>query len=164
MEWSTSPLQHLKALCTIAVTLATFSMEQRQLYAELMEAGFTQVMNHGVKVSIYWMITHWQVFWMFCIFFKCIPVVDCGILTIPKNGRVTYITTTFESNATYNCDIGYTLIGPERRTCAAEGNWTHSEEPRCQSKHFIRCNRAWKLSIAKFCSHSQWLWCSSQPH
>ena len=58
--------------------------------------------------------------------------VDCGSLTNPNNGLVdTSSGTTFESTATYTCDIGYTLSGSQSRTCGAEGLWTFSE-PICQ--------------------------------
>ena len=56
---------------------------------------------------------------------------DCGGLSTPNNGGVTYSdSTTYQSVATYSCDTGFELDGDRRRTCSAQGTWTGSE-PQC---------------------------------
>ena len=58
--------------------------------------------------------------------------VDCGTLTNPPNGQVTYTgRTIFGQTATYSCDTGYTLVGDSNHTCQATGVWSGSE-PICQ--------------------------------
>ena len=52
--------------------------------------------------------------------------VNCGTLTNPANGRVSY--TTFA--ATYSCNTGFTLEGVSTRTCQAPGVWSGSA-PTC---------------------------------
>ena len=62
-----------------------------------------------------------------------ILVVDCGTLTDPGNGTVTFTTTTFGSTATYHCDTGYTLNGGMNTTCLSDGTWSESA-PTCARK------------------------------
>ena len=58
--------------------------------------------------------------------------VDCGTLTNPANGQVTYTAgTLFGQTATYSCDSGYNLVGVSVRTCQATGVWSGSV-PTCQ--------------------------------
>ena len=58
--------------------------------------------------------------------------VDCGTLTNPANGQVTYTAgTLFGQTATYSCDSGYNLVGESVRTCQATGVWSGSA-PTCQ--------------------------------
>ena len=53
--------------------------------------------------------------------------VDCGTLTSPANGQVSYSgRTTFEHTATYSCHTGYVLVGNSNRTCQATGRWSGS--------------------------------------
>ena len=48
--------------------------------------------------------------------------VDCGTLTAPANGQVSYSgRTTFGHTATYRCNTGYNLIGGTTRMCQARG-------------------------------------------
>lgn len=61
----------------------------------------------------------------------CSPV-DCGPLSSPGNGNVTYASTTYGSTATYACNGGYTLSGSASRTCDGTGTWTGSA-PSCVS-------------------------------
>ena len=57
---------------------------------------------------------------------------DCGSLTNPDDGSVTYSTgTTFQSVATFDCDTGYTLDGEPTRTCQANASWSNSD-PSCK--------------------------------
>ncbi len=57
-------------------------------------------------------------------------VVDCGDLPDPADGAVTHASTTFQSIAVYNCDIGFTLDRQAIRTCQASGSWS-GEAPTC---------------------------------
>ena len=59
-------------------------------------------------------------------------VVDCGTLTNPANGLVSYSgRTTFGQTATYSCNTGYNLVGSSTRTCQATGVWSGSA-PTCR--------------------------------
>ena len=59
-------------------------------------------------------------------------VFDCGSLSDPEFGEVTFSSTTEGSVATYSCFTGYVLKGVESRTCTADG-WSGSE-PSCERK------------------------------
>ena len=57
--------------------------------------------------------------------------VDCGTLTTPANGQVSYSgRTTFGHTATYSCHTGYNLRGESTRTCQTTKLWSRSE-PTC---------------------------------
>ena len=57
--------------------------------------------------------------------------VDCGTLTNPANGSVSYSSgTTFRQTATYSCNTGYNLVGSSTRTCQATRRWSGSA-PTC---------------------------------
>jgi len=49
---------------------------------------------------------------------------DCGALSSPENGSVSFETTTFASVATYACDEGYVITGNEERSCLSDGAWS----------------------------------------
>ena len=59
---------------------------------------------------------------------------DCGTLTAPANGRISYSgRTTFGHTATYRCHTGYHLIGGTTRMCQVRGTravWSGSA-PTC---------------------------------
>ena len=56
---------------------------------------------------------------------------DCGNLTAPADGSVNFSSgTTFQSVATFECSIGYTLEGDATRTCQANESWSNSD-PSC---------------------------------
>lgn len=61
----------------------------------------------------------------------CDPV-DCGALDPPTDGAVDVPATTFESVATYSCDVGFSLAGMAMRTCQADGTWS-DDAPICSS-------------------------------
>ena len=65
-----------------------------------------------------------------CYNWPLLAVVDCGNLTNPMNGMVTLTTTTFESTATYSCNMNYVLSGAMTRMCRADGTWSGSD-PNC---------------------------------
>ena len=56
--------------------------------------------------------------------------IDCGLLTDPENGEVSFSSTIYNSVATYICDSGYALIGDNMRTCLDTGLWSGSA-PTC---------------------------------
>ncbi|XP_034232055.1 sushi, von Willebrand factor type A, EGF and pentraxin domain-containing protein 1 [Thrips palmi] len=58
--------------------------------------------------------------------------VDCGGVTAPENGAVNLLDgrTTHGAAARYSCNLNYTLIGQERRTCGDGGKWT-GDQPKC---------------------------------
>ena len=62
-------------------------------------------------------------------------VVNCGSLPEPTldpgNLTLTQMDTTFNSIATYSCQIeGFAIVGNQQRTCQADGNYTGTE-PTC---------------------------------
>ena len=72
---------------------------------------------------------------MYSYVFFLFTVVDCGNLTNPVNGQVSYTAgTTFGQTATYSCARGYILVGGSSATltCQATGMWSGSA-PTCQS-------------------------------
>ena len=67
-------------------------------------------------------------------------VIDCGNLTAPDDGQVTFapgvvmtLETGLDAIATYTCSEGYGLVGDEMRTCLANELWTETE-PTCVCK------------------------------
>ena len=60
-------------------------------------------------------------------------VVTCPLLDPPKDGRVSFSSTSFNSVAIYECFPGYRLEGVTERTCQADGFWS-DQEPVCRSE------------------------------
>ena len=59
--------------------------------------------------------------------------VDCGAPPSATNGQVNVLSTTFNSEATYQCDSGFRFPSGEAETirmCQSDGMWS-GEEPRC---------------------------------
>ena len=54
----------------------------------------------------------------------------------PENGDVTLSGTTFGSEATYECDEGFELVGEATRVCEATGEWS-GDEPVCDGKTLV---------------------------
>ena len=61
--------------------------------------------------------------------------VDCGSLSNPVNGIVSYIASTYEQTATYSCNTGYNLVGSSSRRCSSTGRWSGSK-PTCRGMLF----------------------------
>ena len=61
------------------------------------------------------------------------PVVVCGPLEDPVNGRVIVTSEEFGGEATYRCDSGFILVGNTQRSCATTG-WT-GQDPTCRCKY-----------------------------
>ena len=67
-------------------------------------------------------------------------MIDCGNLTDPESGQVTYtpgvvmtIETGLDAIANYTCSEGYNLVGDSLRTCQANEEWAGTE-PNCTRK------------------------------
>ena len=67
-------------------------------------------------------------------------MIDCGDLTDPEDGQVTFtpgvvatIDTGLNAVATYACSEGYSLVGDAMRTCQADSQW-NGAEPTCECK------------------------------
>lgn len=59
----------------------------------------------------------------------CAPV-DCGPLSHPNHGNISYFSSTYGSQAQYDCNNGYIINGTSVRTCNADGNWNNTA-PAC---------------------------------
>ena len=72
-----------------------------------------------------------------CTFFRLLffvsIVILCPVLTNPNNGDVMVGLRTLNSIATYNCSMGFVLVGDQRRTCLMSGEWSGTE-PQCRSE------------------------------
>ena len=67
------------------------------------------------------------------------PGIRCPPL--PESGpyvNVNFKSFDYDSNATFNCPVGFRLFGEERIKCLATGNWSH-DVPSCVGKK-IFCN------------------------
>ena len=76
--------------------------------------------------------------------FSLLTAVDCGTLSDPANGTVSFSTTTYNSVATYSCNTGHTLTGDDMRTCLDSGSWSGSE-PTCIGE--LKCFRQDKIIL-----------------
>ncbi len=58
------------------------------------------------------------------------PVADCGTVSIPSDGGVSYPngTTTYNSIVVYSCDTGYVTSGSGQRLCQADGQWSGADQ------------------------------------
>lgn len=68
-----------------------------------------------------------------------ITVVDCGGLPDLENGNVISSPSTFQSIATYSCDMGYDLSSGGQnftRLCQSSANWTLTP-PNCIRKYYM---------------------------
>ncbi len=70
-------------------------------------------------------------FLSYLLFFPCIgSAPECPELANPENGAVTISGLTPGSTADYVCDDGFAIVGPQRRVCQRNGEWTE-EAPEC---------------------------------
>jgi len=61
----------------------------------------------------------------------------CQNIAIPASAEVTITSDGFVSTAVYTCLSGYTLIGPDMRTCLLNGSWD-GVTPVCGKLELIR--------------------------
>ena len=74
----------------------------------------------------------------------------CCELEAPRNGAKQGDGTDYEDVTSFSCDQGFQLVGPERRTCQADGTWT-GEPVRCERKY----NQKQVLNMTMYaCIHS----------
>ena len=66
------------------------------------------------------------------VFFLPHAAINCGNPSTPTNGQPTLSNTTYNSVVTYACDVNYTLLGSDSRTCQSDGQWSGSV-PQCKS-------------------------------
>ncbi|CAI7992907.1 Sushi, von Willebrand factor type A, EGF and pentraxin domain-containing protein 1 [Geodia barretti] len=55
---------------------------------------------------------------------NCEHSIDCGCLENPKNGTVELTGTTYNSEAVYSCNTGYSMTGNRMRACSESGVWS----------------------------------------
>lgn len=60
-------------------------------------------------------------------------MIRCGYIGSPTNGKVRVTKTSYGGVATFECDDGYDLVGPNMRTCEVDGKWTKTN-PECSSR------------------------------
>ena len=69
--------------------------------------------------------------------------IDCGDPGTPTNSQRSLSSTTYNSVVTYTCDVGYTLLGSNSRTCQSDGQWSGSV-PQCNrefdNEYTLLCN------------------------
>ncbi|XP_029915562.1 sushi domain-containing protein 2 [Myripristis murdjan] len=58
------------------------------------------------------------------------PVVSCGWLPTPRNGKKTGTTYLEGKTLSFSCNAGYLFYGSPERTCVDDGTWT-GEQPYC---------------------------------
>ena len=62
--------------------------------------------------------------------------INCGTPSELDNGAVTFTSTTFQSQATFTCDSGYSLEGSSSRTCQSDGTWS-GQTPVCNRGIYV---------------------------
>ena len=65
----------------------------------------------------------------------CEPLL-CPFPDSPENGKVKGSAVRYEDSIVYECNEGYTLVGPQVRKCGSQGTWS-GDEPYCAN---ITCN------------------------
>lgn len=61
-------------------------------------------------------------------------LVKCSLLKTPLNGRLMLTKVSYNSQAKFTCDDGFTLMGNDVVTCLSNGNWSHNV-PFCKSNY-----------------------------
>lgn len=62
---------------------------------------------------------------------------DCGSLTAPDDGEVTFTGTGFGAIARYRCNQGFVVVGVASRTCKSDGTWSGSAPTCSRECHYI---------------------------
>lgn len=68
-----------------------------------------------------------------CFVFFFTKYLDCSDLANPINGRVSVTGLALGSQAVYECNRGYMLLGARTRTCLSTGQWSPSP-PMCNGE------------------------------
>ena len=96
------------------------------------------VMLGGLEYSVKQVSCKWHCGLNLCINVSLYPLVpeitvevDCGDPGTPQNGRRVLLSTTFGSQVTYSCIVGYDLQGVGTRVCLGSGLWSGSL-PTCE--------------------------------
>ena len=65
----------------------------------------------------------------------------CPILSNPPHGRIQYDGHSFYSRLAYECNPGYTVVGPKERICVSDGFWEPVTDVYCirKGRHEIEC-------------------------
>ena len=72
---------------------------------------------------------HNFLFWNHFFYFSPLNTTDCGTLTSPANGNITYSSgTTYLSSASFSCNPGYTKSSNVTRTCMADKKWSNATQ------------------------------------
>ncbi len=58
----------------------------------------------------------------------------CPMLTNPPHGRINYDGNAFYSRLVYECNPGYTVVGPKERICVSDGFWEPVTDVYCIRK------------------------------
>jgi len=58
------------------------------------------------------------------LFASLCTVILCHISRELENGKVTALSNRYKSVAYYECDEGYSLLGPSTRKCLITGDWS----------------------------------------
>ncbi|KAL4230224.1 Sushi [Mactra antiquata] len=58
--------------------------------------------------------------------------IECGTLTTPSLGNITYSTDGLNTLATFTCDTGYKVLGVDTLTCSSDSTWDQLE-PSCKA-------------------------------
>ena len=76
--------------------------------------------------------------------------IDCGDPDIPKHRQQHgTLSTVYTSEVRYSCLTGYTLQGPDRRTCQSNGEWSGSP-PQCNRRFIITSTpRLIKINVTR---------------
>jgi hypothetical protein len=73
------------------------------------------------------------------------------VLTNPPHGRIHYDGHAFYSRLVYECNSGYTVVGPKERICVSDGFWEPVTDVYCIRKGNTRIdlyiNRIGKVSF-----------------
>lgn len=70
------------------------------------------------------------------------PVISCGELPSPANGKKMGTLTTYGATAIFMCNTGYTLVGSHVRECQANGLWS-GVETKCLGKKHLSARLLW---------------------
>ena len=67
----------------------------------------------------------------------------CPVLNNPPHGRIHYDGHSFYSRLVYECNAGYTVVGPRERICVSDGFWEPVTDVYCirkgRMKHLRTC-------------------------